>query len=411
MSNRRDRYRLGAYFLTGYCTPFHQLPVRTRAKVLQSWRTARLSFLPIVAKSMQAIAQKSFFQSNRRLFELAGYSDTPPGYKPGDGYDFQFMKFAAGTEPEVIETDVIIVGSGPGGAVCAKAVAEAGHRVIVVDKGYYFPPSQLPMTQAGASDYLFEGQCGFSSEDSSANVVSGSCWGGGGTINWSVSLETQQFVREEWASEGLPFFTSPQFQECLDKVSDTMGVSDKYIRHNPGNRVVIDGAAKLGWKAAAAPQNTGGNEHYCGRCHLGCGSNEKKGPVASYLPAAARAGATFVEGFRVDRVLFDESSGEKKATGVVGKWVARNAEGGVDGPLEERVTREVVVKAAKVIVSCGSLWTPVVLKKSGLDVSSRDNGEVQLLTSAEPPNRSESAYPPGEPCNGAVQRRLPAVGG
>lgn len=350
-----------------------------------------MSALRVMAKSFQALSQKSFFQTNRRLYELSGYTDTPRGYKPGEGYDFQFMQFGAGDEPEVIETDVVIVGSGPGGAVCAKAVAEAGHRVIVVDKGYYFPPSHLPMTQNAACDHLFEGQCAVGTEDNSATIVAGSCWGGGGTINWSVSLQTQQFVREEWASEDLPFFTSPEFQECLERVSDAMGVSDKYVRHNRSNRVIIEGAKKLGWKAGVAPQNTGGNEHYCGQCHLGCGSNEKKGPVASYLPAAAKAGAKFMEGFQVDKVLFEGSGGSKKATGVVGKWVGRNSKGGVDGPLDERVTRKVVIKAAKVIVSCGSLWSPVILKKSGLEVSLltlQDSlGETGLLTHAEFANR------------------------
>ncbi|SPO02745.1 related to long chain fatty alcohol oxidase [Cephalotrichum gorgonifer] len=360
-------YRIGAFVLTGYCTPFHQLPVHIRASIMRSWRTARLPFLPVLSRSIQALAQKCYFQTNR-LHQLTGYTDAPQGYKPGDAYDFQFIQFPPGDGPAVVEADVVIVGSGPGGAVCAKAIAEAGYRVVIVDKGYYFPPSQLPMTQAKACDHLYEGQSVVGPQDNSAIIVAGSCWGGGGTVNWSVSLQTQQFVREEWATEhGLPFFTSPQFQECLERVSDTMGVSDKHMRHNHGAKVILDGAAKLGWKAAAAPQNTGGNEHFCGRCHLGCGSNEKKGPAASYLPAAARAGARFVEGFQVDRVLFDESDGSKKATGVVGRWVARNSEGGFDGPLEQKATRKVIVKAAKVIVSCGSLWSPVVLKKSGLE--------------------------------------------
>lgn len=337
--------------------------------MLGSWKTSRIQVLRVLAKSFQALSQKSFFQSSRLVCDLAGYTDTPPSYKPGDGYGFEFIQLPADNEPEVIETDVVIVGSGPGGAVCSKAIAEAGHRVIVVDKGYYFPPSKLPMSQSAACDHLFEGQCSIGTEDNSATIVAGSCWGGGGTVNWSVSLETQDFVREEWANKGLPFFTSPEFQGCLERVSEAMGVSDRHIRHNRSNRVVLEGSKKLGWKAGAAPQNTGGNEHYCGRCHLGCGSNQKKGPVASYLPAAAEAGAKFMEGFQVDNVTFEGSGESKRATGVVGKWVARNSEGGVEGPLGERVTRKVVIKASKVIVSCGSLWSPVVLKKSGLEVS------------------------------------------
>jgi hypothetical protein len=91
--------------------------------------------------------------------------------------------------------------------------------------------------------------------------------------------------------------------------------------------------------------------------------------VVSWLPDASKAGATFVEGFKVQKVVFDESSGTKKAIGVKGLWTSRNNRGGVDGPLSERVVREVFVKAKKVVVSCGSLWSPIVLLNSGVKVS------------------------------------------
>src|SRR5436189_4955766 len=105
-----------------------------------------------------------------------------------------------------------------------------------------------------------------------------------------------------------------------------MGAETEAIEHNFGNRVLLEGARKLGWNAKAVPQNTGGKTHYCGYCSLGCGSCEKRGPVVSFLPDAARAGAQFIEGFNCDKVLFDvdEGTGRKIATGVVGTWTSRD---------------------------------------------------------------------------------------
>jgi hypothetical protein len=175
-------------------------------------------------------------------------------------------------------------------------------------------------------------------------------------------------VRKEWAQDrGLTFFETSEFQTCLDRVCHRMGVSADNIRHNHGNDVLLSGSRKLGYTAKAVPQNTGGHEHYCGHCTLGCGSGEKQGPVVTWLPDAARAGAKFIEGFKVARVLFD---GKKKAVGVEGTWTSRNTHGHIDGPLSDRTVRKVIVKAKKVIIASGTLWSPIVLTNSGLKVSS-----------------------------------------
>lgn len=75
--------------------------------------------------------------------------------KPGKGYDYEFIQFPPGDQPEVIETDVVIVGSGCGAAVCAKNLTEAGHRVIVVEKAYHWTPDHYPMSVDKGLDHLF----------------------------------------------------------------------------------------------------------------------------------------------------------------------------------------------------------------------------------------------------------------
>ncbi len=313
----------------------------------------------------------AWLQTSPIFKQCSGYSDVPGHWKAGPEFEYGFLQFGGSSEPAVVDTDVVVVGSGCGGAVCAKVLAEAGYRVLVVDKGYYYPPSQLPMPQEPGSRFLYESGGVLASADSSINILAGACWGGGGTVNWSVSLQTQDYVRQEWARKhGLAFFASQDFQACLDRVCEFMGVSEDGVRQSHRGQVLLDGCKKLGYYASPVPLNARGREHRCGRCHLGCASALKQGPAVSWLPAAAKAGANFMEGFHVERVTFDESD-STIVTGVKGKWKSRDARGGVSGLLEERVTRDVVVKAKKVIVSCGALWSPLVLLKSGLKVSSR----------------------------------------
>ena len=305
-----------------------------------------------------------YSKTSPTLGPVLGFPRAPVHGKPGQGYDYSFIQFPPGSTPETISTDVVIIGSGCGGGVCAKNIAEAGLEVLVVEKAYHYPPTHLPMTEATAGFHLFQNGGNIASDDDSITVIAGQAWGGGGTVNWSASLQTQGFVRQEWANAGLPFFTSPAFQTSLDRVCGRMGVSADHINHNKTNRVLLDGARNLGYSVKPVPQNTGGNQHYCGYCTLGCGSAEKQGPVVSFLPDAHRAGARFVEGFQADKIIFENENGKKIVTGVKGTWVSRDTHGGVSGP--DRTTREVIIKAKRVIVSCGTLQSPLLLLRSGL---------------------------------------------
>ena len=177
-------------------------------------------------------------------------------------------------------------------------------------------------------------------------------------------------MREEWASRGIPFFTSPEYQDCLDHICNRMDVSTDHIRHNKSNAALLEGARRLGYNAKLIPQNTGGNEHYCGYCTYGCGACEKQGPAVSFLPDAARAGATFIEGFDVQEVIFEKTRTKggrigRKAVGVRGTWTSRDAHGGVaDRP--SRTSRSVIIRSKAVIVSAGSLQSPLLLLRSGI---------------------------------------------
>lgn len=109
------------------------------------------------------------------------------------------------------------------------------------------------------------------SADGSMGILAGNTWGGGSTVNWGASLQTQEYVRDEWAQKnGLTFFAEQGFQDCLDAVCERMGVNTEGIKHNHRNKMVLDGAKKLGWKAGVVPQNSS-KEHRCGYCGYGCG--------------------------------------------------------------------------------------------------------------------------------------------
>ncbi|XEU96007.1 hypothetical protein FSHL1_001292 [Fusarium sambucinum] len=345
--------------LTSGLTPFRQLSLHDRTLVLNSWRTSYVVTLRVLFKQLSIIGKHVYLRSSSLFNQVVGFPSTPAGWHPVETHPFKFMQFNNSDNHIQLETDVVIVGSGCGAGVVARTLAFAGYRVLVVDKGYHYETPSLPLSQSAGYFHLFEGGGLVASEDGSISTLAGSCFGGGGTVNWSACLQLQNTVRDEWANErGLEFFKSSQFQSHLDSVFERMGVSNESINHNHGNQVLLEGGRRLGYNAKQVPQNTGNCEHQDGYCALGCWMGKKQGPVNGWFPDAADRGAKFISGLRVHKVLFHKRGGKKVAYGVTGTWRPRD---GTDS-----TAKSITIKAKRVVISGGSLWSPIILKNSGL---------------------------------------------
>ena len=165
---------------------FSEQPIDIRRQIILSWSTSYLPILRGVFKSFSILFKATWIKASPTYPKILGLPRAPIHGRPGKGFDFKFLQFSSGDQLETISTDVVIVGSGCGAGVSAKNLAESGHKVLVVDKAYHFPPEYLPMSQADAGVHLyFNGGC-LLSDDASIGCLAGQAWGGGGTVNWSA---------------------------------------------------------------------------------------------------------------------------------------------------------------------------------------------------------------------------------
>ena len=356
--------RLGSLALTGNSSPISSQPLHVRTSIVKSWSASYVPALRALFRSLSALTISTWVNLSPTLPKVIDFPSVPKHVERNPGFEFTFEQFPPSSELAEITTDVVIIGSGCGAGVCAARLSSTGQKVLVCEKSYHFPSSHFPMSADAAGVHLMENGFAVLSEDNSTAVLAGSTWGGGGTVNWSASLQPQHFVREEWAKEGLEHFVSAEYQSCLDSVCSTMGICPmtdhaglENIEHNFANKTLIEGARRLGMAAETVPQNTGGKKHWCGYCSSGCASATKNGPNNKWLPDAAANGSQFIEGFWAEKVLFEDGDGgEQVAVGVKGVWTSR----------DRSVTRDVIVKASKVIVSAGTLHSPLLLLRSGL---------------------------------------------
>lgn len=254
-----------------------------------------------------------------------------------------------------IETDAVIIGSGAGGSVVAAKLAEAGHKVVIMEKGEYVSRKEMSLLEGKSAESMYEGAAFVATEDGLVAIMAGSTVGGGTTINWSASLRTPEHVLTEWADQNkLDLFKSSSYKEAMDTVCLRLGVQEAVFGENFPNSVLRQGCRNLNVHVSNVPRNAAA-DHMCGWCGFGCKAGLKQSVNLTWLLDALAHGAVVLSRCEAKRVLLSKHGStyakSRRARGVV----AATADGG-----------EVVVHAKVVVVACGALWTPLLLRRSGL---------------------------------------------
>ena len=256
----------------------------------------------------------------------------------------------------VLKAEVLVIGSGAGGAVVAARLAEAGHDVLVLEEGPPLDAAGFIENEAALRARLYAERGLRTTDDGAVSLLQAATLGGGTTINWMMMLRTPDWVLDEWAArhgtEGMsPRELAPVFDRIEREVHARTVPDDA---HSANNRTLIDGARALGWSVSSARINA----RDClrtGFCGSGCRYGAKQGALETFLPRAVAAGARLLAMARATRIERVERGG-----GFPLKRVT------VELSPAGREPRTISVEAPVVIVAAGAVGTPVLLQESGL---------------------------------------------
>ncbi len=262
------------------------------------------------------------------------------------------------TRPLREDADVVVVGSGSGGAVVARELARAGRRVVIVEEGgYYAPEEYAAMTPSNTFRRLArEAALGTAiglGETPLVAVLAGKCVGGSSVLTGGVCFRVPSEVHDAWVEElDLPEMSERALDPHFRAVEEAIHVEEvpEGIRSR-STELFVEGADTLGIPMKSLRRNTDGCRGE-GRCNFGCPRRAKMSVDVSMLPDACAHGARVLSDALVERV--ELSNG--RAVGVRGRLI--------DGTGEPNVPFHVTAKV--VVVACGALHTPLLLRRSGL---------------------------------------------
>ncbi len=353
--------------LTGRPARFSHLDPVARERYLLAWGGSRLAL------------RRSAFQAFRRLLSFLAYADPGEGgaanpYLSAIGYVQDdpgltpdptpirpyVLPAADGSDGLVtIDADVAIVGSGAGAGVVAKALAEAGRSVVVLEAGPFVPEPAMPRNEMDAFDRLYLGHGLTATWDGSVSILAGAGVGGGTTVNWMTSVVAPDRVRAAWATKhGIAGFDAAEGDADYAVLAAELAVTPVAVPP-PKDAAILRGAAELGLEAAPISRNAGGC-NACGSCPFGCRSGSKRSGLRVHLADAYRAGARIVPDARVERVLVEGG----RAVGVEATVGWEPPSGRVSDDVARPPSRRLMVRARQVVVAAGALRTPVVLERS-----------------------------------------------
>jgi len=243
-----------------------------------------------------------------------------------------------------LDTEVLVIGSGAGGATTAMVLAEAGRSVLVVEEGPDIEPGTLtPFSlQEMERAYRHHG-AGAALGTPSIAYAEGRCVGGSTEVNSGLWHRLPAALAEEWrVGFGLDDFTPEALARYAARIEEIVPVHTLPGAPPRSSAIIEEGASKLGWRSVEFPRAFSYDSK---------GRGTKQSMTRTLLPRARAAGASVVADTAVRKLRIEGGR-------VLGAVCRQRRPDGTHDDIE--------IRADHVVVCGGAVQSPALLQRSGI---------------------------------------------
>jgi choline dehydrogenase-like flavoprotein len=338
-----------AWPITRYGRPFTRLEKGDRERALVRWSESASRHERWLLRAIMTPLKSAHFD-DERLYEHVGCARVePPTQRERAPWMQQVTDGRAALEDLDITCEVVVVGTGAGGAAAAYELAKRGRAVLMLEAGHFASRTEFRGRASEASKKMYLGRgATIAIGNVAAPILAGRGVGGSTTINSGTCYRAPEQTLSRWGERyGLVGLSASGLAPYYERVEAMLGVAEAPREHLGGPaRVVARGAELLQLSHKPLRRNAPGCDGQ-GVCCFGCPTGAKRSTDVSYVPEALKRGAQLVTGASAQKVITDGG----RARGVI----ARLASG-----------RTLRVRAEAVVVAGGALLTPLLLARSGL---------------------------------------------
>lgn len=339
---------------------FSQLSLRRRQQVLDRLNEAEATFWMVRAVTAPLKLARAAEPELAHALGAAREAHAP-AREPEERWREQIEDARTFREDRELEVDVVVVGTGAGGAPLAKALAARGHAVLMLEEGGHFSRADFTGEALAMQQRLYRKQgLTFTVGNAFIPLPLGRTVGGTTTVNSGTCYRTPDDVLRRWQLElGLHELGPGRLDPYFERVEAMLGVAPAAPEVLGGvARVIARGCDALGYRHGPLHRNAPGCDAQ-GVCCFGCPTGAKRSTDVSYVPAALARGAQLIHHVKVRHVILEGGRAVGVDAGVVPPGVPE---------------RRLAVRAKAVVLACGALHTPALLMANGLGGASGQLG-------------------------------------